>query len=231
LISPLYSQTGLTVTQDLSCLNRDLSKTIIIDTDPAHVKLQPENAIVLPKWKGQPGDGGLVALIPFLEYLAMMGVPDVRTAIKSFEGKDIPREFAIREAKAREEFNKELASRQSSKKRFNLGGSVAGALGLKPQQQGSMSLDGSSSVAEGFEQGKMLSDQFRERGQKQYEAMEKEIRENGEKWLKEMADEEKKFMDEQMKNMKTGVFSWLGAPGGGAQPQPPQQSPPSPEQK
>lgn len=171
-----------------------------------------------------------MALIPFLEYLAMMGVPDVRTAIKSFEGKDIPREFAIREAKAREEFNKELASRQSTKKRFNLGGSVAGALGLKPQQQGSMSLDGTSSVAEGFEQGKMLSDQFRERGQKQYEAMEKEIRENGEKWLKEMADEEQKFMDEQMKNMKTGVFSWLGGPGGPQQ-QPPQQSPPSPEQK
>lgn len=197
----------------MSCLNRDLSKTIIIDTDPAHVKLQPENAIVLPKWKGDPQDKGLVALIPFLEYLAMMGVPDVRTAIKSFEGKDIPTEFALREAKARAEFQKELEAQKAKKPKFSAGKALMGALGLKPQQQG-LTLGDGQSVAEGFEQGKMLSDQFRERGQKQYEAMEKELRENGEKWLKEMAEEEKKFMEEQMKNMKSGMFGFLGGAGG-----------------
>jgi import inner membrane translocase subunit TIM50 len=33
---------------DLSYLNRDLSKVIIIDTNAKHVRDQPENAIILP---------------------------------------------------------------------------------------------------------------------------------------------------------------------------------------
>ncbi|KAF2002060.1 hypothetical protein P154DRAFT_521218 [Amniculicola lignicola CBS 123094] len=198
--------------KDLSYLNRDLSKVIVVDTDPSHVKLQPENAIILPKWKGEPGDKGLVALIPFLEYLAMGTVPDVRTALKSFEGQDIPTEFARREAKMREQFNKDLAAEKAKKGRGSAGNWVMNALGIKGQP-GGLTLGDGQSLAEGFEQGKMLSDLFRERGQKQYETMEKEIRENGEKWLKEMADEEKKFQEEQMKAMKGGVFSFLGAPG------------------
>ena len=78
----------------------------MIDTDPSHVQLQPENAIVLPKWKGEASDKGLVAMIPFLEYLAMMaatGQPvDVRKVLESMKGKDIPVEYARREAKLRE---------------------------------------------------------------------------------------------------------------------------------
>ena len=53
--------------QDLSYLNRDLSKVILLDTDPDHCTTHPENSIVIPKWKGTPGDRGLVAMIPFLE--------------------------------------------------------------------------------------------------------------------------------------------------------------------
>ena len=53
--------------QDLSYLNRDLSKVILLDTDPEHCITHPENSIVIPKWKGTPGDKGLVAMIPFLE--------------------------------------------------------------------------------------------------------------------------------------------------------------------
>ncbi|KAF2119677.1 hypothetical protein BDV96DRAFT_610577 [Lophiotrema nucula] len=202
--------------KDLSCLNRDLSKVLIIDTNPAHVKHQPENAIILPKWKGDPKDKNLVSLIPFLEYLAMTGA-DVPKAIQSFNGKDIPSEFARREARARELFNKDLAERRAKKPKHSAGGMLMGALGLKAQQ-GGMTLGDGQSLSEGFEQGKMLSDQFRERSQKQYEALEKEIRENGEKWLKEMAEEEKKFQEEQMKSMKSGAFGWLGGAGG-----PPQQ--------
>jgi hypothetical protein len=53
--------------QDLSHINRDLSKVIILDTNFDCVSLQPENAIVLPKWKGDADDKGLIALLPFLE--------------------------------------------------------------------------------------------------------------------------------------------------------------------
>lgn len=54
--------------QDLSYLNRDLSKVVAIDTLPEHLKLQPENAVIIPKWKGEKDlRAGLVNLIPFLE--------------------------------------------------------------------------------------------------------------------------------------------------------------------
>ncbi|KAF2186701.1 NIF-domain-containing protein [Zopfia rhizophila CBS 207.26] len=198
--------------KDLSYLNRDLSKTIILDTNPAHTKLQPENAIILPKWTGQPQDKGLVALIPFLEYIGTMGVNDVRTALASFEDKDIPAEFARREARAREAFNKQLAEEKAKKPKHSAVGWVTKSLGLKQQPQGL--LVGEQTASEGFEQGKMLSDQIRERGMKNYEALEKEIRENGEKWLKEMEAEEKRAQEEAMKGMKSGVFGWLGGDGG-----------------
>ncbi len=60
-------RTRLTYMQDLSYLNRDLSKVIVLDTVPDHVKLQSENAVIVPKWKGEPNDHGLIAMIPFLE--------------------------------------------------------------------------------------------------------------------------------------------------------------------
>lgn len=188
---------------------------ILVDTKPEHAKLQPENAIVLPPWKGQPGDKGLVGLIPFLEYIATMGITDVREAIKSFEGKDIPTEFAIREGRAREAFKKQLEEERAKKPKHSAGKWLMGALGLKPQ--GGLAV-GEESFSEGLEKGKMLSDQIRERGMKQYEAMEKEIRENGEKWLAEMAAEEKRAQEEQMKSMKSGLTGWFGKPTGPEQP-------------
>jgi import inner membrane translocase subunit TIM50 len=47
-------------------------------------------------------------------------------------------------------------------------------LGIKPYGAG---MDGmEQTAAEGFERGKMLQDQIRERGQQQYEILEKKIR-------------------------------------------------------
>lgn len=185
-------------------LNRDLSKVILIDTKEEHARYQPENAIVLDKWTGDPKDKTLVALIPFLEYLAGMGVEDVRTVLKSFDGTPIPAEFAKREKAMRERFEKELAEEQKKKPSRGLG-NFAAALGLKP----SSTLSGEQSPSEGLAQGKMLWDQIRERGQKNYEMIESEIRANGEKWLAEMAAEEEKARQEQMQSMKgsfTGIF-------------------------
>ncbi|OJK03094.1 hypothetical protein ASPACDRAFT_76166 [Aspergillus aculeatus ATCC 16872] len=194
--------------KDLSYLNRDLSKVILLDTKEEHARLQPENAIVLDKWRGDPKDKTLVALIPFLEYLAGMGVEDVRPVLKSFEGSSIPVEFAKREKAMRERFEQELAEEQKRRPRSGLGG-FASALGLKSNR----TLDGEQSPAEGLAQGKMLWDQIRERGQKNYEMIEKEIRENGEKWLAEMAAEEEKARQEQMAMMKGSLTGMFGAGG------------------
>jgi mitochondrial import inner membrane translocase subunit TIM50 len=191
--------------KDLSYLNRDLSKVILIDTVPGHAGEQPENAIILPKWKGEAGDKSLVALIPFLEYVAGMNVEDVRPVIKSFEGTYIPAEFAEREKKMREKFQKQMEEEQKGRPHRGVG-SLASLIGLKPQS----TIDGQSPAED---QGKMLWDQIRERGQKNYEMMEQEIRENGETWLKMMAEEEEKAREEQMKSMKGSVTGFFGAGG------------------
>ncbi|KZF24511.1 import inner membrane translocase subunit tim-50 [Xylona heveae TC161] len=197
--------------KDLSYLNRDLSKVILVDTVAAHARLQPDNAIVLPKWQGNSNDKELVALIPFLEYVATMGFDDTRTVLKSFEGSHIPTEFAKREAVAREKFMKQLEEERAHRPKKSGVGLLGSLLGIKPPGGG---LDGMEPTpSEGFEQGKMLQDQVRERGQKQYEFLEREIRLNGEKWLKEMAAEEEKAKDEQIKGMKQG---FVGMFGGGA---------------
>ncbi|EEH36320.1 import inner membrane translocase subunit tim-50 [Paracoccidioides lutzii Pb01] len=200
--------------KDLSYLNRDLSKVILVDTHAPHAKRQPENAIILDKWKGNPRDKELVALIPFLEYVAGMGIEDVRPVLKSFEGTKLPIEFARREKLMREKFEKQLAEERAKKPKYSVS-SVTSLFGIKPT---SPTIDGVDPVA-GLEQGKMLWDQIRERGQKQYELIDKEIRENGEKWLAEMAAEEEKAREEQMKGMRnsfTGFFGFGGGSGSGA---------------
>ncbi|KAH8813051.1 HAD-like domain-containing protein [Xylogone sp. PMI_703] len=197
--------------KDLAYLNRDLSKVIMIDTNPAHAKHQPENAIILPKWTGDPRDKELISLIPFLEYIHTMAYPDVRKTLKSFEGSHIPTEFARREAIARKKFQEQLAEEQKKRPKRSGLGLLTNALGVK---QGSMMIDPTEqSTADALAQGKMLQDIARERGQRNYEALEKEIRENGEKWLKEEAAAEEKAKEEGMKAMKSGFTGWFGGPG------------------
>lgn len=201
-------------TQDLSYLNRDLSKVIMIDTNAQHVRDQPQNAIVLPKWTGDPKDTELVSLIPFLEYIHTMQYGDVRKVLKSFDGKHIPTEFARREAIARAEFNKQLeAQRPKSAAKGKTGGisSLSSLLGLKPSNMSLMvGPEGEENPAEAFAKGKMLQDIARERGQRNYELLEKEIRENGEKWLKEEQEMQEKAQKEAMKSMQSSFTGWFG---------------------
>ncbi|KAI1384238.1 NIF-domain-containing protein [Hypoxylon trugodes] len=196
------------IVKDLSYLNRDLSKVIIIDTKAEHVRNQPENAIVLKPWKGDPKDTELVSLIPFLEYIHTMQYKDVRTAIKSFDGKHIPTEFARREAIARAEFQKQYESEK--RKRKSGMGALGGMLGLKPSNMSMMvPAEGEISPMEAFAQGKMLQDIARERGQRNYQMLEKEIRENGEKWLKEEQLANEKAQAEAVSSMKSSFTNWF----------------------
>ena len=196
------------IVKDLSYLNRDLSKVIIVDTDPKHVRNQPENAIILPKWKGDPKDTELVSLIPFLEYVHTMQYKDTREVLKSFKGKHIPSEFARREAIARAQFEKEFNARKP--KAPSGMGMLGSMLGLKPSNMSMMVVpEGEPNPSEAFAQGKMLQDIARERGQRNYEMMEKEIRENGEKWLKEEQQQMEKAQAEAMGAMKSSFSSWF----------------------
>ncbi|KAF4463189.1 mitochondrial import inner membrane translocase subunit tim50 [Fusarium albosuccineum] len=203
------------IVKDLSYLNRDLSKVIIIDTEAKHIRNQPENAIILDPWKGERGDKELVGLIPFLEYIHTMQYEDVRKVIKSFDGKHIPTEFARREAIARKEFQ---ARQLASKHKHGSGvGALGNMLGLNPSNMSMMMTpEGEQNPNEAFAQGKMLQDIARERGQRNYQELEKQIRENGEKWLKEEAEMMEKAQKEAMTSMM-GSFS--GMFGGGNPPE------------
>ncbi|TGJ84358.1 hypothetical protein E0Z10_g4434 [Xylaria hypoxylon] len=214
IVWPLYREATKykdgEIVKDLSYLNRDLSKVIIIDTKESHVQNQPENAIILPPWKGEKGDKDLVSLIPFLEYIFAMEYKDVREVLKSFRGKHIPTEFARREAIARAEFKKQLESEK--KKRPSGVGALGSLLGLSGNMSMMQPPDGEISPAEAFAQGKMLQDIIRERGQRNYEMMDKQIRENGETWLKEAQQMQEQQQAEAMHSMKSSFTGWFKSP-------------------
>lgn len=109
------------IVKDLSYLNRDLSKVISLDTDPEHVSTHPENAIILPKWKGDPKDNGLIAIIPFLESIAIYKPPDVRPILKAYEGKNIPLEYAKKEAEAKQKYLEEWNKKNKGVSGFTFG--------------------------------------------------------------------------------------------------------------
>ncbi|KAL1889526.1 mitochondrial inner membrane protein required for protein import [Ceratocystis pirilliformis] len=194
------------VVKDLSYLNRDLSKVIMIDTNGRRLRKQPENAIILPKWKGNPRDTDLVDLVPFLEYLATMQTSDVRKVIKSFDGKKIPEEFARREAISRAKFEKQLEARKPKSSASNF---VGGLLGLKAGVNPTNPDD--INPAEAFAQGKMLHDIARERGQRYYQMLESDLKANGEKYLKEQREAMEKQQQEAMNSMM-GSFSTMFVP-------------------
>jgi len=94
---------GGKIVKDLSYLNRDLSKVVSLDTDPEHVSTHPENAMILPKWEDDPRDSGLIVMIPFLESIAIYRPPDVRPILQAYHSKNIPLEYAKKEAEHIEE--------------------------------------------------------------------------------------------------------------------------------
>lgn len=137
---------------------------------------------------------------------------DVRKVLKSFDGKHIPTEFARREAIARAEFNKRLEA--EGKKHPLKGKSGMAALGsmfgLKPQNMSVLvAPEGEINAADAFAQGKMLQDIARERGQRNYEELEKMIREHGEKWLKDEAAQQEAMQKEAMNNMMSSFSGWF----------------------
>lgn len=137
-----------------------------------------------------------------------MQYSDVRKVLKSFEGKNIPTEFARREAIARKEFNARIQAEKSKHSKPSGMGALGSMLGLGPNNMSmTVSPEGEQNPNEAFAQGKMLQDIARERGQRNYELMEKEIRENGQKWL-----EEEKVMNEKLQ--KEAMDSMFGSFGG-----------------
>ena len=67
--------------KDLSLINRDMSKAIIVDNIASNFKLQPRNGIAISTWTGEEDDVALSNLIPVLKKMAVQKVNDVRDAL------------------------------------------------------------------------------------------------------------------------------------------------------
>ncbi|KAJ2799767.1 mitochondrial inner membrane protein required for protein import [Coemansia guatemalensis] len=79
--------------KDLTTINRDMSKVIMIDTDPEAFKMQPNNGVLGRPFYGDPNDNWIEQITEFLEYVNMMAPKDVRPWINTYKGKDAALEF------------------------------------------------------------------------------------------------------------------------------------------
>ncbi|CAG8524632.1 1662_t:CDS:10 [Acaulospora morrowiae] len=117
------------IVKDLSKLNRDLSKVIIMDSNADSYSLQPDNSIAVPPWKGDPNDSFLIDIIPFLEHFTLLSpyeIKDVRPILKQFRGVDIPKAYAEWEEQWKEKKRQELEKAKSEKKGLASWASVFG---------------------------------------------------------------------------------------------------------
>jgi mitochondrial import inner membrane translocase subunit TIM50 len=103
----------------LSYLNRDLARVVAVDTNAERYSLNRENAVILPKWTGDPHDTGLIGVIPFLECgwsrlsgtvvdltqraaIGIYNAPDVRPIVGAYIDKDVVSEYGKAEAEAKQ---------------------------------------------------------------------------------------------------------------------------------
>ncbi|XP_061683126.1 mitochondrial import inner membrane translocase subunit TIM50 isoform X2 [Syngnathoides biaculeatus] len=76
--------------KDVSCLNRDSSKVIVVDCKREAFSLQPFNGMALKKWDGNSDDRTLYDLANFLKTIALSGVDDVRSVLENYATEDDP---------------------------------------------------------------------------------------------------------------------------------------------
>ncbi|KAG9086390.1 mitochondrial inner membrane protein required for protein import [Ceratobasidium sp. 370] len=159
--------------------------------------MQPENAIIVPKWRADGTGGeasGLVGLIPFLESIAIHNPPDVRPILKAYQGKDIPKAYAAIEAE-----QKRMVVEEWEKNRQRGGGggmSIGGLFGL-----------GGATKSQPADQPPLTYlEQRRKEYQKLYQEDQAYWAANSDKFKKLMEEDKEK----QMKEMSGSLLGWMG---------------------
>ncbi|KAL5107585.1 Mitochondrial import inner membrane translocase subunit TIM50 [Taenia crassiceps] len=106
--------------KDLSCLNRDLSRVVLIDWNPDAASMQPRNAFIINRWTGDDSDRELIDLVAFLRMIAMSGVKDVRPVLDHYRQFDDPlaafkeKHEQLMEAQARKKEQERMAAKKKS---------------------------------------------------------------------------------------------------------------------
>ncbi|XP_076832915.1 mitochondrial import inner membrane translocase subunit TIM50 [Brachyhypopomus gauderio] len=121
--------------KDVSCLNRDTSKVIVVDCKREAFSLQPFNGMALRKWDGNSEDRALYDLAAFLKTIAVSGVEDVRTVLENYAHEDDPIEaFKKRQSQLALEEEQRLAERSQHQTQGLSLGSIAGRFWSRKQQ-------------------------------------------------------------------------------------------------
>jgi import inner membrane translocase subunit TIM50 len=119
-------------TKDLACLNRDLSKVILVDCSLGKGQRDARNVIVLPKWTGDDNDRTLFELAAFLRTVAMSGVDDVRKVLDYYNQFDNPlEEFGKKQRQLAEMQQQTASDSQAKDKKTTAGGFTRGLTGWR----------------------------------------------------------------------------------------------------
>ncbi|XP_044844794.1 mitochondrial import inner membrane translocase subunit TIM50 [Mauremys mutica] len=122
--------------KDISCLNRDPAKVVVVDCKKEAFRLQPFNGMALKKWDGGSDDRTLFDLAAFLKTIALSGVEDVRTVLENYSMEDDPLEaFKRRQSQLEQEEQQRLADLSKNKKQQLFLGSLASRLWPRSKQQ------------------------------------------------------------------------------------------------
>ncbi|WVQ72219.1 hypothetical protein IAR50_001768 [Cryptococcus sp. DSM 104548] len=186
------------VVKDISYLSRDPAKVVLLDTNEEHVGAQPENGIVVKPWDGRPGDKGLVDLIPFLESIGIFAPKDVRPILTAYAGKDIPTEYAKKEAEAKAKAVEEW-------ERAHPSAATGAGSGFLSSMFGSVSAPGQTRP----NQPMTYLEQKRAQAQRIYQEEQKYWAENAEEFKKLIEEDKQK----QLAEMKGSLLGFLGGPG------------------
>lgn len=102
--------------KNLSKLNRDLSKVIVVDWNRDAVRFHPENVFNIKPWEGDDDDKSLIDLAAFLVTVANNKVEDVRDVLTYYSKFD----DGLAEFRERQVAVLERSSESKSKERSSL---------------------------------------------------------------------------------------------------------------
>uniref|UniRef100_A0AAA9TKF5 Mitochondrial import inner membrane translocase subunit TIM50 n=2 Tax=Bos TaxID=9903 RepID=A0AAA9TKF5_BOVIN len=103
--------------KDISCLNRDPARVVVVDCKKEAFRLQPYNGVALRPWDGNSDDRVLLDLSAFLKTIALNGVEDVRTVLEHYALEEDPLEaFKQRQSRLEQEEQQRLAELSKSSK-------------------------------------------------------------------------------------------------------------------
>ncbi|KAM8954085.1 mitochondrial import inner membrane translocase subunit TIM50 isoform 3-T3 [Pelodytes ibericus] len=123
--------------KDISCLNREPSRVVIVDCKREAFKLQPYNGLAMKRWDGNSEDRALYDLTAFLKTIAVSGVDDVRTVLENYSLEEDPLEaFKRRQTQLEQEEQQRISDLSQLSKRQSMSlGSITSRLWPRSRQQ------------------------------------------------------------------------------------------------